>query len=93
MADSLLAQSAIDRLQSAAYELVLDGESYRQRQKPTVTAAAGPLDGPAQPGDHPAADVDTPMKWSHATDARGGPIELAHDTAETVAAGTQLRWQ
>lgn len=29
MADPLLAQSAIDRLESAAHELILDGESYR----------------------------------------------------------------
>ena len=44
MADPLLAQSAIDRLQSAAFELVVEGESYRRRQKPVVGASRGPDD-------------------------------------------------
>jgi DNA replication protein DnaC len=34
MADPMLAQSAVDRVVNSAYELVLEGDSYRSRQKP-----------------------------------------------------------
>lgn len=34
MADPMLAQSAVDRIVNSAYELTLEGESYRPRQKP-----------------------------------------------------------
>ena len=36
MSDPLLAQSAVDRLVSTSYELVVEGESYRRRQRPTT---------------------------------------------------------
>ncbi|OBA86945.1 ATP-binding protein [Mycolicibacterium mucogenicum] len=45
-ADTLLAQSAIDRLTAAAHTLVIEGPSYRQRTRP------GQLD-PAEPDEHP----------------------------------------
>jgi DNA replication protein DnaC len=36
MSDPIRAQSAVDRLQNGAYELVIEGESYRKRQRPAL---------------------------------------------------------
>ena len=37
MTDPLLAQSAIDRLTSTCHELIVEGDSYRRRQRPART--------------------------------------------------------
>jgi DNA replication protein DnaC len=38
MNDPLLAQSAVDRLASTCHELIVEGESYRRRQRPSIPA-------------------------------------------------------
>ncbi len=51
MADPLLAQSAVDRMKSAAWELVIEGDSYRQREKPVIAELP---DAPTPPRRHRA---------------------------------------
>jgi DNA replication protein DnaC len=36
--DALLAQSAVDRLTSGAHTLIIEGPSYRQRERVTIDA-------------------------------------------------------
>ena len=44
-ADPVRAQSAIDRFTSSAYDLVIEGESYRTRLKPSLKPPAPPRKG------------------------------------------------
>lgn len=53
--DVLLAQSAVDRFINAAYDLVIEGESYRGKLKPQIS-----LDDP--PPDHPVTKPEQPIR-------------------------------
>jgi DNA replication protein DnaC len=46
--DVLLAQSAVDRFKNAAYDFVMEGESYRPRLKPKLDAEGSPPPSPSQ---------------------------------------------
>ena len=47
LTDPLLAQSAIDRLTSTCHELIVEGDSYRRRQRPPAPQVDDPA--PATP--------------------------------------------
>lgn len=51
--DVLLAQSAVDRFKNAAYDLIVEGESYRARLKPKVREDNPPPAAPAMKPEHP----------------------------------------
>ena len=85
MTDPLLAQSAIDRLTSTCHELVVEGDSYRRRQRPAPPRPQ--LTTRPQPRhDAHATGQVVPRSWRTT-----GPMPLAGDRV-AVATRTRSRY-
>lgn len=78
-ADPMRAQSAIDRFCGNSYDLVIEGESYRPRQKPALPGAKAPSSNPA------------PQQPRAKTDPICSPREPRSAAKHQATAGSQKR--
>ncbi|SIG87582.1 IstB domain-containing protein ATP-binding protein [Mycobacteroides abscessus subsp. abscessus] len=98
-ADTLLAQSAIDRLTATAHTLVIEGPSYRQRTRPASLTQTRPTSilNNAPRWSHPPGNQVVPSPWQ-ATACKVRPREPAAalfdaviDTAVPIDDGADLK--
>jgi DNA replication protein DnaC len=73
MGDPLLAEAAIDRLTSNAYQLVVDGPSYRQRQRPGRAKPTGSPGGEPTPASRAQGTATAGVKAKPLRAASGRP--------------------
>ena len=79
------AQSAIDRFHGNSYDLVIEGESYRSRQKPRLETTSLPSE---QTSKHAGTSPSEPRPVTAAagTTAVDGPLMKQAGVAATTAA-------
>ena len=94
-ADTLLAQSAIDRLTATAHTLVIEGPSYRQRTRASLTQTkATSILNNAPRWSHPPGNQVVPSPWQATllTVAVGNPL-LGWATGSLPVSFRCCRWQ